>query len=175
MNTKSILIGVGLFIAGGIATYFLLPTVIKTEVRTEIVEKEVEVIVEKEIIKEVVKEIEKEVVRSEKRVVREEVFPDGRILREEIYESNEEQISRIKENERNRYEELLASRTKETEERTERIKTITNPKKLDVFAGINPGDRTFLGGFSYNLWGPLNVGTVVTQGGEIYPTIGIRF
>lgn len=171
-----------MFLAGGAAATFLLPEKIVIKKDKEIVE--VEKIVEKEVVKWRTKVIEKEkiVKVSEKKIWRKETFPDGHTIEEEIYESNSEQVARVVEQEKEKYEELLAQREVEFNEKLSSMKIHTNPKRLNVYAGLgtnfkNFGNQYYVGGFNYPIWGPLIMGAEATTqgGGGAALTVGFRF
>lgn len=85
--------------------------------------------------------------------------PDGTIVEEKQISSN--------------------TKTDETVSEKQFQKTETNPKRLLVYVGkdiLHPADRSYIAGFSYKLWGPLDVGAQYnSKGNGIYGTIGIRF
>ena len=64
----------------------------------------------------------------------------------------------------------------ESQEKTDK-KIITNPKKLNIYVGINPlKPNDYIAGFNYDVTGPLNVGIQYNkEGNGIYGTLGIRF
>lgn len=163
------------FVVGGVITALLLPEIkfTKTEKVTEYVDREV--VVEKEVVKEVIVEVEKEIVRKEKVIKHKETRPDGTIIETEIYESEEEQISRVRQEERDKFETLLASKENEWRDRQSELEAHINPKRLSIFAGYMPLKDVYLGGFNYALWGPLTIGVTATSKGTIAPTLGIRF
>ncbi len=131
------LIAIGLFVAGGLTTYFILPAKIETVIETKIVEKQVD--------------------RHVDVVTKKTTKNDGTIVEEKHIVSDTKTVEDTKEN---KYR-----------------KTETNPKRLLVYVGKDPlTQRAYIGGFSYQLWGPLDVGaqySVLNK--KFYITVGIRF
>lgn len=168
------------FIAGGLVTVFLLP-----EIKIGKTEKEIEYrdrIVEKEVVKYVDRIVEKEVIRTEKvKVVKhKETFPDGRIVEDEIYESETEQLDRMKEQYEEKYREVIAEQERIRKERESELMITFNPKKITVYGGAgvstdNPLDLKYLAGFNYNLWGPVVVGAQADTEPGVAVTVGIKF
>ena len=167
-------------VATGIITAMFLPekTVIKIE--TQVVYKDK--IVEKEVIKYVDREVIKTVTVVEKvRVVkRKETWPDGHIIEDEIYESESEQVARVTEQEKEKYQQQLAVATKEFEQKETYLKETLNPHKFGIYggAGVNLAafkERFYVAGVQGQVWGPLMVGmeVVTPRGGAV--TLGFRF
>lgn len=168
------------FVAGGLAATFLTPEKIIIKRDEKIVYKDK--IVEKEVVKYVDRVVEKEVkvVEKVKSVKRKETFPDGHIIEEEIYESESEQIARITEQEKERYQELLAEATSEYEQQLSYYKSHTNPKRFTIFAGggtriDDPLNYNITGGMDAQLWGPFVIGAQANSQKDFAVTLGLRF
>lgn len=152
----------------------------------EVIKKEIEYkdkIVVQEIVKwqkvEVVKEVVKfEKIKSSKTKT---TFPDGTIIENEVYESETEQLSRLKQLEEEKYNQMLAQ--KETEYKEKYSKVTLNPKKLSVYGLVvnKPGDLDFFygGGASYDIGTvlniPITIGGQLTNNRYVGATIGVRF
>lgn len=108
-----------------------------------------------EVEKVVEKIVEKQVDVSKKKITK----PDGTIIEETNVSSN--------------------TQSNETSKEETYKKTETNPKRILVYVGqdiLHPANREFIAGFSYRLWGPLDVGGQYNSKGHgLYATIGIRF
>ena len=174
------------FVAGGFVSHILTPE--------KIVEKEVEVVkwqtkeVEKEVVKwktKIVKE-EVKVTVSEKKIKRKETFPDGHTIEEEIYESNSEQVARIEEQEKQKYNEKIAYLEQEYQNQIKSLKIHLNPKPFNLFAGVNTNLTRFntMGpsvGITGSVWGPFTltgyVGAERFTGGTVNGAamFGVRF
>lgn len=169
------------FVLGGAAAMFLTPEKIVIEKKGET--KYVDRIVEKEVVKWKEKVVEKEVEKlvKVKKVWQKTTFPDGKIIESEIYESESEQIERIKEQEEEKYAQLLAEKTQELEEKYSYLKEHMNPKRINLYAGIGTqvddflSERYFVGGFNYTLWGPFGLGAEVTTEKQFAITFNLRF
>lgn len=169
------------FFLGGLAATFLLPEkiVIKTNKETEYVDR----VVEKEVIKYVDRVVEKVVTKTEKvkTVKRKETFPDGHTIEEEIFESESEQIDRLRQEEQERYKEMLVQREREFREKEESLKVHYNPKSFTVFggAGVEVTDPLqspyYLAGVQASVWGPFTIGAEVTTDANVAATVGLRF
>lgn len=168
------------FIAGGLVTAFILPEKITIKRDKEIVE--VEKIVEKEVVRYVDKIVEREVEKIVKvKTVKTKItYPDGKIVETEVYESETEQIDRMRELEKERYEEQVATLEKEYREKESYLKEHLNPKRISVYAGamLGPKDQFrpyYMGGFTYAVWGPMIVGAQANSRADFGVTIGLRF
>ena len=168
------------FLAGGAITAMFLPekTIIKKD--TEIVYKDR--VVTQEVIKYVDREVIKEVKVVEKvRVVkRKETFQDGDIIEAELFESESEQIARVTEQEKERYQASLASMETEYKKRESYLKETLNPHKFGVYAGAgtridDPKNFLYVGGMQAQIFGPFMIGTEVTSRKDVALTVGLRF
>lgn len=165
MKTEYVIISLVVALATGVfigAIFKKEKIKVETKVEEKIIEKEKVV----EVIKEV--EVEKKVYINEKKVLREVIKPDGTIIKEEIYETNKEQIDRL------RQDQEAKTATLEKENKLLRAKLVerTNPKRLSVFVGYN--NNNVVGGANYSLFGPVTFGALYTDN-MIVPTIGITF
>jgi len=162
------------FIIGGIVTVLLMPQITKTKIETQIVEKEV--VVTKEIIKEI--KVDSEKSKSEKiKVVRQkEIRADGTVIEYELYESELEQLERVKREEKDKYALALAQKESEFKKREEELKFNADAKKFTLYGGYI-GEQRFLIGTSYRIWGPMSVGIAVNSNKDvsILPTLGVTF
>jgi len=160
-----------MFLAGGIITYLFMPEKIKIEIKKETV------VVEKIVEKEVIKFVDKEVVKYEKvKVVKNKItWPDGKIEESEVYESESEQLERLKET----YSELLKSKEKQLEEKYSYLKEQTNPKRFDIFGGLGLDldvmKRNYVFGINASFYGPFTLGIIANTTGNLYGTVGFRF
>jgi len=168
------------FVAGGFIATLLLPEkiTVKTETKIEYVDRVVEV--EKEVVREVEVIKEVEVVKREKVVKHREVFPDGRIVETEVYESESEQIDRMRRLEQEKFEEKMAMLEQKHTEEINTLKEHINPKRFTVFGGIGTRltdfeKQHFLGGMSYPLFGPFIIGAQVNTNTDVSVTFGLRF
>lgn len=169
------------FIVGGIVTSLFLPEKIKIEKEIEVVE--VEKIIEKEVVKwkEKIVEVEKEVKIKEKVTKQKVTYPDGKIVETEIYESESEQIDRIRDLERERYNEILVQRESEFKRKEKELKEIYNPKRFIIYGGVGTAVDSltelphYLVGTQYTLWGPITIGIQADSESRIAGTVGIRF
>lgn len=168
------------FIVGGAVAAIFSPE--KTVVKKETVIEYKDRVVEKEVVKYVDREVIKEVKVIEKvRVVkRKETFPDGHIIEEEIYESESEQIARVTEQEKERYQMSLAIMEKEYKEKESYLKETLNPHKFSAYAGLgtqidDPKNYMYVGGMQAQVWGPFMVGGEVTSRKDVALTFGFRF
>lgn len=164
--------GIICFFVGSLCTYFFSPEKIKVEIKTEV--KVVEKIVEKVVVqwKTKIEYVEKEVKKTTHTVI----SPDGTTTIDEIYESNESQVSRMEE----QFKEQLATQEREWEQKYSYLMEKTNPRRLTLFGGIgvswdNFNKPLYLGGFSYTIFKPFTIGTIVNSQGEVFGTVGIQF
>lgn len=169
-------IGVLSFLGGVIVMSVLLPTVIKVKKEKEIVEKEKIVYVDRIVEKIVEKE---KIVKEKVKVVKTKItYPDGKIVETEIYESESEQVDRMREMEQEKFRQQLAEMEKQYKEKYE--KTIRNPKYLGLYAGAGTQitdvkDYYYLGGFDYNFAGPFTIGAQVDSRTDVAITFGVKF
>jgi len=179
LKNRFVQIGIA-FVVGGFIATLLLPEkiTIKTKTKVEYVDRVVEV--EKVVIKEVEVVREVEIFKKVRVVKHKETFPNGRIVETEIYESESEQIDRMRRLEQEKYEEKFAMIEKEYREEVNTLKEHVNPKRFTVFGGV--GTRLtdfqkhhFLGGVSYPLFGPFIIGAQVTTNTDVSVTFGLRF
>ena len=169
-----------IFIAGGAVATFFLPEKIVIKRDEKVVYKDR--VVEKEVVKVVDKIVEKEVekvvhIKSSKTKI---TYPDGKIVETEIYESESEQVSRVRELEKERFEMQLAEVQKDYEKNLSYYKEHLNPKRFTVFAGggTRMDDLTnydYLVGMDAQLWGPFIVGMHATSRKDVNLTLGFRF
>jgi len=168
-----------MFIAGGIVTYLFLPEKIRIE-KEEVI-KYVDKVVEKEVIKYVDRIVEKEVeVYIKEKVVKQKItYPDGKIVETEIYESESEQVSRMRELEKQKYQEVLYQQEQEYLKQINELKLIINPKKFIMYAGASFNAKDINGsyfvGSQYNFWGPLVIGMQASNRADLGLTVGIKF
>lgn len=154
---------------------------IKKETEIVEVEKEVEKVVFKDKIVRVVQTVEKIV--TERKVKRKETFPDGRVVEEEIYESNTQQLERVKAEEEERYQAKVVELEREYQKKVSESKTIINPKKatvsvlvlgdiqdFDAHIGV---DADYQIGNMFNL--PIVMGASYTNKGLMGIRLGVRF
>jgi hypothetical protein len=86
-----------------------------------------------------------------------------------------EAIEKARSEERSRAELKISALAAENRELTKSLSVHKNPKRLDLFAGKNLlSNGSYMGGFTYTLWGPFRIGAVVGQG-TFVPTIGFSF
>jgi len=168
------------FVVGAIAVWFFLPERIVVKKEEVVVEKEK--IVEKEVVKYVDRVVEKEIIKEVqiKKAWSKTTYPDGKIVETEVYEENSQQVDRMKELEKQFYQEKLAEATKEFEKKESYYKSITNQKHFSIAAGVGTHVDTFkdkycYGQFTYDVWGPFLITGQVTSEKQTGLGIGIRF
>jgi len=179
MNKKQYIIVLSAFVLGGLVFKIFGPEKIQIKKEVEIQEKTVEKEIEKKIyIDRVIEKIVEKKVK-EKVVKNKITYPDGTIVESEVYESELEQLDRMKELEKQNYEEKLALVEKEYKEKLTYSKTTTNPKYTTVYllGGVRiDGLQQNVGvGAATTLWGPFTVGGQATYPYGIAGTIGFRF
>jgi len=168
------------FVAGGFAATLLLPekTIIKKD--TQIVYKDK--IVEKQVIKWKTKiqykdrTIDKEVKKTKTKIT----YPNGKIVETEVYESNSQQIDRMRQIEQDKAQTQMAEMQREYEKKESYLKETINPKRFSIYGGaglrLNDWSKKFaLGGFNYPLWGPFLIGGEVNTDPGAAITFGLRF
>ena len=167
-------------LAGATVMYLFLPEKVTIKIDTVIVEKEK--VVEKEVIKYVDRVVEKEVIKEVqiKKVWTKTTYPDGKIVETEVYEENSQQVDRMKEIEKELYQEKLAEITKEFEQKESYYKQTVNGKHFSIAAGMGTHvdafkDKYYFGQFSYDVWGPFQITGNVTSEKQAGLGIGIKF
>lgn len=157
------------FVAGAVIAVTVWPSKVKIE--TKVVEKVVEVEVEKiKVVKEIV-EVSTSESKQESTRTRKVTSPDGTVVEETITESSSEQVAKIQRELEESYREKERQRLAELEK--QKIKEITNPKKLSLLVGINK-DQELAGSLHYNLVGPINIGIIGTRN-DLFLGLGIQF
>lgn len=168
------------FIVGGAVAAIFAPE--KTIIKKEIEEKIVEKIVEKEVVKwktkTVIKDkiVEKEVKKTKTKIT----YPDGKIIETEVYESNTQQVERLKSIEEEKYKLALVEKDKEYLKKEAYLKEVLNPHKFHIFAGAltqidDPKNYGYVGGMDAQIWGPFTIGGQVSSRKDVGLTFGIRF
>ena len=157
------------FIGGGLTATFLLPEKITIKRDEKIVYQDR--VVEKEVVKFVDRVVEKEVVKEVqvRKTTTKITYPDGKIVETEVYEENSQQVDRMVELEKQKYELQLAEVKKDYEQEINYLKEHTNPKDFTVYGGAGIRltdfkDPFYVTGMQANVWGPFLVGGQVQFG-----------
>lgn len=178
IKNSKLLIAIVFFVVGGALTMLFLPEKIRIEEKEKVVYKDK--IVEVEVIKWQDKVVEK-VVEVSKKTYKKSVIiklPDGTYKEETIEYSSTEELARLEESLKERYQSELKEKEKQWEEEKSKLTEITNQKRIKVYTGYNVTkftEKEYLGGFQYKIWGPFNAGAEVTSKGNLFPVIGIEF
>lgn len=104
--------------------------------------------------------------------------PDGTVISSTVVVVDTKLVERVREEERQKTEQLIASKEQEWQRKYEALSVHKNPKRLSVWAGMDVlhiTDRNYTLGLNYKLWGPLTVGAFGSISGTVGPTIGLTF
>jgi hypothetical protein len=178
IKRSKLLIAVVFFVIGGVLTMMFLPEKIRIEEKEKVIYRDK--IVEVEVIKWKDKIVEK-IIEVSKKTYKKTVIiklPDGTYKEEIIEYSSTEELARLEESLKERYQSELKEKEKQWEEEKSKLTEITNQKRIKTYVGINVvkwTDKEYLGGFQYKVWGPVNVGAEVTTKGNLFPVVGLEF
>lgn len=101
--------------------------------------------------------------------------PDGTLIKENINETINEQLAQVRFEEKEKYEKIIQEKEQYFNRELSLVKEHVNPKKLNIYGGINPFSSDYGIGGSYNFRGPFTVGTFYSNEVLIPITIGFTF
>lgn len=183
-NKKEILKYIIPFLIGGVVVYFLMPEKVIYETKVEKEKKEEKESEEKETEERVKIKYRNKIIREKvKTVTRKITFPDGKIIEEEIYESESEQIDRLLEQERKKYEQIITKKESEYQKKMRDMRlTVENKKRFTLHGGFQTDldsfslNESFVVGASMDIFGPIVFTTTFnTSTAQVQALAGFKF